>query len=73
MAPIGLSRRFRTVAIALAVTFLTNYAISMAIDNGASNPPPRPYSTLDNGASNPPPRPAPDSFDNGASNPPPRP
>lgn len=75
MSRTPLFRRFRTVAIAVAMTFLVNYGIALAVDSGISVPPPRPTPSYqsDGGVSVPPPRPAPDYLDSGVSVPPPRP
>lgn len=75
MSTTPLFRKFRTLTIAVALTFVANYGIALAVDSGASVPPPRPAPglELESGASVPPPRPAPDFLESGASVPPPRP
>lgn len=77
MSKYSIFRRFRTIIIALGVTLLTNYGISMAVDGGVSGPLPRPQplSIDESGVSAPPPRPVPMSAidDSGVSSPPPRP
>jgi len=52
------AKRFRAVALALGITFITNYAISFAARSGPNLPPPetpRPYLELRSGPNLPPP------------------
>ena len=60
--------RIRAIVVALAITFMTNYGISLTIDNVPGNPPPRPLA--ENVPGNPPPKPL---AENVPGNPPPRP
>ena len=63
------AKRVRVLTLALAITVVTNYALSLTIDSVPGNPPPRPF-VIESVPGNLPPRPVADAV---PGNPPPRP